>query len=496
MHELISVEDMRAIDASAAHAGVATRTLMENAGRAVADAIMVRFSPRAVAVLCGPGANGGDGWVCARILHEAGWPVAAHTLAPRDALRGDAADAAAHFHGAVHVLGAETPAADLYVDALFGAGLSRPLDGAALHLAQDVPAARIVAVDVPSGLDGDTGAPLGGVAFKAALTVTFVRKKPAHVLAPGRALCGEIVVADIGAPEAMVAARGLRLWENDPSLWLAQYPRPELATHKHARGHAICASGGATRTGAARLAARGALRAGAGLVTVLSPSEALAENAAHLTAIMLRAGDSAEAFTAAAREAHAMVIGPAFGTGNAHWGRLKAVLETSPRCPLVLDADALTLMAPVTHGLTEHDVMTPHVGEFRRAFPGIWSNTPSRIEAARAAAAYARCVVLLKGPDTVIAAPDGRAIVNTRGTPYLATAGSGDVLAGFVGGLIAQGMAAFEAAAASAWLHGVCAESFGPGLVAEDLPEVFPSVIRSLMGETGGARPIGPVSPY
>ncbi len=476
--EIITVAQMRAIDSDAAAAGVSTRRLMENAGRAVAAAIMERFAPRRVAVLCGPGNNGGDGWVAARALAEAGWLVTVHALVGREHLTGDAAEAAAAWSGNVAPLESDIPEADLFVDALFGAGLSRPLEGALERLSQELEPSRVVAIDVPSGYSGDDAEPLGEARFRAALTVTFVRKKPAHVLSPSRNDCGEVIVADIGVPESVVAAQQVHLYENDPSLWTL--PRPKLDAHKHARGHVVVASGGHARTGAARLSASGALRAGAGLVTVLSPSDALAENAAHLTAVMLREATGAEHYAEAARNAHCMVIGPAFGTSDAHYKLLCAAIDASPRAPLVLDADALTVMAPLTRGFTSRDVLTPHVGEFRRAFPGIYGLTPNRIEAARAAAAYARCVVLLKGPDTVVAAPDGRAIVNTTGTPFLATAGSGDVLAGIIGGLIAQGMDSFAAACAGAWMHGRAAQAFGPGLIAEDLPELLPGVLSGL----------------
>lgn len=476
--EIITVEEMRAIDYASAQAGVATHTLMENAGRAVADAIVMRFAQRPTAVLCGPGNNGGDGWVAARALREMGWPVWVETLVPRDSLEGDAATAAAAWEGDTFGLGQSGRTADLFVDALFGAGLSRPLEGEAARLAATLPAAQVIAVDVPSGVNGDDGNPMGDVCFEAAVTVTFVRKKPAHVLMPGRAWCGEVVVADIGAPASVVAERGVRLFENDPSLW--RLPWPEADAHKHERGHVVVASGGHTRTGAARLSAQAVLRSGAGLVTVLSPRDALAEHAVQLTAIMLREATGEASFAEAARTAQAMVIGPAFGTTNAHYKNLLAALAAAPRCPLVLDADAITLLAPLTHGLDAHDVMTPHVGEFRRAFPGIWSGSQNPIDAARAAAAYARCVVLLKGPSTVIAAPDGRAIVNTSGTPFLATAGSGDVLAGLIAGLIGQGMESFEAAAAGAWIHGKAGEAYGPALTADDLPNILHNIFNGL----------------
>ena len=476
IREIVTVEQMRAIDEASAAAGVTM--LMENAGRAVADAIVALYEPRPTAVLCGPGNNGGDGWVAARRLRERGWPVSVHTLAPRENLTGDAAEAAVRWRGETHWIGAAGPDAELFVDALFGAGLTRPLEGEAARLAQVLPAERVVAVDVPSGLDGNSGEPLGEACFRAALTVTFVRKKPAHVLMPGRMFCGEIVLADIGAPEVAIAAQDITLRENDPSLW--SLPWPDADAHKHQRGHVIAASGGRARTGAARLAARAALRIGAGLVTVLSPPDALDENAAQLTAIMVREATDEAAYAEAARAAQAMVMGPAFGTSDTHYKLVCAALEAHPRCPIVFDADAITLFAPITHGFDARDVLTPHVGEFRRAFPGIWSNAESRIDAARAAAAYARCTVLLKGPDTVIAAPDGRAVVNTTGSPFLATAGAGDVLAGFIAGLIGQGMESFGAACAAAWLHGRTADRLGAGLIAEDISENLPSLLKEL----------------
>ncbi|HRP09429.1 MAG TPA: NAD(P)H-hydrate dehydratase [Terricaulis sp.] len=486
--EIITIAQMRAIDAAAAAGGTPTRVLMENAGRAVAEAIMRRWSARRAAVLCGPGDNGGDGWVAARLLRDAGWPVWVESLAERSALKGAAAEAAGGWDGDIYPLG-EGPPAEMSVDALFGAGLSRPLEGVCAQLAAALPAARVVAVDTPSGLHGDSGKPLGDACFKAALTITFVRKKPAHVLEPGRSFCGEIVVADIGVPETLIAAEAPQLWEGDWDRWRATYPWPARGAHKHARGHVVAASGGAGRTGAARLAAHAALRVGAGLVTVLSPPEAMAENAAHLTAIMLREAADAGAYTRAMANAHAGVTGPAFGLERGE--TLKALLA-SPRPPCVLDADALTLLAPLSETLQAGDVLTPHVGEFNRLYPGLLDVSASRIEAARAAAQRAGCVVLLKGPDTIIAAPDGRAAVNASGTPFLATAGSGDVLAGLIAGLIAQGVGGFEAAGLAAWLHGRCGEALGPGLIAEDLAEALPKVLNSLAPEWLRARPEPP----
>lgn len=476
--EIISIADMRAIDARADELGVPTRVLMENAGAAVAAAIQKRWEARPTLVLCGPGANGGDGFVAARKLAEAGWPVRVGFLGVRAELRGDAREAASDWMGWVDDAAVELlEPGVLVVDALFGAGLSRPLNGVAAALAQAARARDVVAVDVPSGLSGD-GAPPEGPVFRADLTVTFVRKKPAHVLEPGRSLCGEVLVADIGAPPQTVDERAVRLWENGPGLWTPPWPGADA--HKHARGHVMVVSGPHGRTGAARLAARAALRAGAGLVTVLSPPSAMRENAAQLTAVMLAEVRDVDAVVEAATGARALVVGPAAGVT----ARTREIVErlASRGATLVLDADALTVAAENPDAFfaacPPHAVLTPHPGEFRRLFPDL-GNLP-RIDAARGAAARAGCVVLLKGPDTVVADPDGRAAVNTSGTPFLATAGSGDVLAGVIAGLAGQGLGAFDAACAGAWLHGRAGEALGPGLIADDLPEALPGVLDAL----------------
>jgi NAD(P)H-hydrate epimerase len=472
---------MRAIDARAAALGAPTRVLMENAGVAVADEIAARFAPRETLVLCGPGMNGGDGFVAARKLAERGFPVRVAMTGVRAALRGDAADAALAFVGFVeeNVDISCLRAGDLVVDALYGAGLSRPLSGADARLGAASRAHDVVAVDTPSGVPGDGAAPAGET-FVAALTVTFIRKKPGHVCMPGRIRCGEIVVADIGAPPGVMDGVLIDTWENSPSLW--RVPAPEWDAHKHRRGHALLVSGPATRTGAIRLAARAALRAGAGLVTILAEQAALGEHAARLDAIMLAELPPAPGdLYARAKESAAVLIGPAAGVNAATREATCALLAAQPRC--VVDADALSVFADAPAVLFEaasaHAVLTPHPGEFARIFPDL-AGVAARIEQARAAAARAGCVVLLKGPDTMIAAPDGRVRINATGTPYLATAGSGDVLAGLVCGLLAQGMPAFDAASAGAWLHGRCGEALGPGLIADDLPEAIPRVLAGL----------------
>ena len=491
--EILTVAQMRAADRAGIAAGtpgvgiapVSSGTvLMRRAGEAAAEAAMARWSRVPVVVLCGPGANGGDGYVVARRLAQAGWEVHTASMA-RASLAGDAAQAASTWTGPDAPLSADSCAgAGLVIDALFGSGLSRPLspEARAPLRAAEKAGIPIVAIDLPSGLGGDAAAPMD-YAPRAALTVTFHRKKPAHVLEPARGYCGEIVVADIGLAEP----EGCRLFENGPGLWAAQFPWPAVESHKHARGSLTVVSGGMTHTGAARLAARGGLRIGAGLVTVLSPPDAVLVNASHLEAVMLQAFSGADQLAEAAGKATAAVIGPAAGVNEAT--RANVLALAGAKAALVVDADGLTVFhqdpQALFMALREGDVITPHPGEFERIFPGLLKSSPERIAAARAAAERAGCVVLLKGPDTVVAAPDGRAAVNTSGAPWLATAGSGDVLAGFIGGLLAQGMQAFEAACAGAWIHGRAGAGFGPGLIAEDLPGLAPGVLAVLVSGAG-----------
>jgi len=475
--KILTCAETAAADRAAIEAGTPGTVLMDRAGKAVGAAIVERFPRQPVVVLCGPGNNGGDGYVAARELRELGWTVRVEALAPPSTA--DAKDAAAKWTGESGPIGGGFERGVLYVDGLFGAGLSRPLEGAALELARGAAdaAGQIVAIDVPSGLSGDAGQPLGGQSFHAALTVTFHRRKIAHALEPGRSLCGEVVVADIG-----LGSVETQLYENGPELWAHKFPWPGPQSHKHARGRLVVVSGEVWKTGAARLAARGGLRIGAGLVTVLSPPAALPENAAQLEAIMLRPFEIDLELETAAANADAAVIGPGAGVGAATRANLLALVRTG--AALVVDADALTTFqdrpGDLFNALDRDDVLTPHPGEFERLFPGLLKKSPHRIDAARKAAKEADSIVLLKGPDTVIAAPDGRTAVNINGSPWLATAGSGDVLAGFIAGLLAQGMESFEAACAAAWIHCECAATHGPGLIAEDLPGLAPAVLSRL----------------
>jgi NAD(P)H-hydrate epimerase len=494
--EILTVEQSFAADRYAAKNGVPFLTLMENAGRAVADEAVKRWSPRKVLVLCGPGNNGGDGLVAARYLKKYGWEVRVAVLGSRANLKGDVAAVAKQWDGSFETIEAGIfRDAELVIDAVFGAGFSRQLEDEAKTIALelndlDIP---VLAVDVPTGLHGDTGRVLGDVAIDADVTVTFFRKKPGHLLMPGRARCGEVVVADIGIPESALDALRPKLFEDTPALWSSSFPWPKDEAHKYDRGHCVVVSGPAHATGAARLAARGALRVGAGLVSVASPTAAVEVNAVELTAIMVKPFEGVEGLARLLEDKrfNSVVLGPGAGVGAETRAMVDRVLAT--QAAAVLDADALTSFKDDPKALylllREPCVLTPHEGEFERIFPGLLRRSSTRIEAARAAAATARCTVLLKGADTVIAAPDGRAAINGHAPPELATAGSGDVLAGMIGGLMAQGVDSFKAAAMAAWLHGEAAYRFGPGLISEDLPEQLPHVLAALKDATHGHPP-------
>jgi hydroxyethylthiazole kinase-like uncharacterized protein yjeF len=488
MLELLTADEMKRADRLTIEGGVPGAVLMENAGHAVADEVSKRFPDAAVvAVLCGPGNNGGDGFVAARHLRERGYRVRLGFNGDPARLPKDAAAMAGHFPGKREPLRKGLVAdADVIVDALFGAGLARPIEGdfAALVDAANACGSPIVAMDVPSGIDGTTGA-VRGTAIRAVATVTFFRLKPGHLLLPGRLHCGAVRVADIGIPDSVLAEVRPNTFVDQPALWLAHYPWPTPEGHKYTRGHAVVVSGPAYSTGAARMAARGALRVGAGLVTVASPRDAIEVNAAQLTAIMVRKADDANGLAEllADRRKNAVLIGPGAGVGERTKAMVLAALAAKPR--VVLDADALTSFAGEADALfaaiaaCEAPVlMTPHEGEFALLFGDIQAD--SKVERTRAAAARSGAVVLLKGADTVVATPDGCACINATTSPWLATAGSGDVLGGMVLGLLAQGMSGFGGASAAVWLHGAAARKFGPGLTAEDLPEMLPAVLRDL----------------
>ncbi len=437
--ELLTPQQMQQADDTC---GIPINTLIDRAGLAVAEEIVRRYGARKTVVLCGPGNKGRDGAVAARHLQSWGWPVS---------------------------IGDDISGAELIIDALYGAGLNRdfPPNLAGAINSAGVP---VISIDVPSGLDGLTGHPRGA-SVKADLTITFFRKKPGHVLFPGRTLCGEVVVRDIGIQTGVLDHKDIRVWENR---------KPQLPTlvadgHKYRRGHALIISGSKFQTGASRLTANAALKIGAGLVTIGGKADALLVHASHLTAVMLAETKTTNDLIKllSDKRINAVCIGPAAAVGPKTTKNVKTVLESG--AAVVLDADAITscssnprlLFNWIEANPNRPVVMTPHEGEFARIFD---SALVSKLERARAAAKLSGAIIILKGADTVIAHPDGRAKINTNAPPNLATAGSGDILAGIVTGLLAQGMQGFEAACAAVWLHGDAANKFGGStFTAEEL---------------------------
>jgi len=479
---LLSVEEMYRADALATKGGVTGIELMEAAGRAVFNAIEGRWDKQPVAILCGPGNNGGDGFVIARLLKEAGWPVRLSLLGDRRALKGNAAFNAGLWEGETEPLSLESlDGLKLVVDALFGAGLARPVDGIARDVIEAINERELdcVAVDIPSGVHGDTGQAMG-VAPRAQVTVTFFCGKPGHWLLPGREFRGDLQIADIGIPETVLGDIQPRTYLNDPSLWLAALPKHELTDNKYQRGHAVII-GGAEMTGAARLAARAARRMGAGLVTITTPPEAFTIYAAEEAGTLIKSVEDQAAFADFLSDPrlNAVLIGPGAGVEKGTRDKVLTVLGMEKAS--VLDADAITVFsddpAALFSAIRSPCVLTPHEGEFGRIFPDV---TGGKLERTREAAKRSGATVLLKGADTVIARPDGEAAINANAPAELATAGSGDVLAGIILGLMAQSLDAFDAARAAAWIHGAAGASAGTGLIAEDLPDALPQVLSGI----------------
>jgi NAD(P)H-hydrate epimerase len=489
MSEILTIAQMYEADKRTIENGLAGAVLMENAGQAVVDAILPRFRPCAVSVLCGPGNNGGDGFVIARLLRAQGWNVRLGLLGNVTDLTGDAALNAEKWQGMVELLSpALIVGADLIVDCIFGAGLSRDITGDIAQLVQvvnDSPAS-VVAVDMPSGVDGASGA-VRGVAIDADLTVTFCRAKPGHYLLPGRGMCGERIVADIGISDETVASLHPDMFVNNPDLWAGHIPWPGISGHKYNRGH-VLALGGAQTTGAIRLASRAARRAGVGLLTVLAEPAALPLYAQDAPGVMVAPIARFEDLMQDCRH-NGVLVGPGAGVGDDTRRRVVYALHCARAC--VLDADALTSFAdePSTlfFAIQGPTVMTPHEGEFSRLFADM---TGDKVVRARAAAKRSGAVIVLKGADTVVAAPDGRVAINDVFAPWLATAGSGDVLAGIIIGLLAQGMPAFEAASMAVWVHGQSGYEFGPGLIAEDIPDALPALLSQLWRGVPGKQGI------
>ncbi|MGH1420375.1 MAG: NAD(P)H-hydrate dehydratase [Hyphomonas sp.] len=476
---IITPQQMLAAEKAAIEAGVDSFDLMKRAGLSAAEFVHQNWPLGRIQVLCGPGGNGGDGFVAAANLVERWRDVRVFCSVPVEQLTGDAAKAAAMWTGEILPLEAALEApTDIVIDALFGTGFSRPLEGAALALAQR--GGVVASIDVPSGIDGLRAIPLGPC-FMATATLTFAALKPAHMLHPAAGACGKVVAADIGV------ATDSSWIENVPSLWMRQMPNPGPLGHKHSRGHMKVLSGGVASTGAARLTARAGLRIGAGLVTVLSPPSALIVNASQLTAVMVSSVADIDAFKRELDSAKSVVVGPGAGVTQGTYDRVIAALESE--ATVILDADALTVFedkpTALFQALRKTDVLTPHIGEFRRLFGDLLEKSDNKIDAVIEAAKQAGCIVLLKGQDTVIADAEGRVVVNNHAASWLATAGSGDVLAGFISGLICQGMEPLLATAMATWVHGEASRRIGAGLISEDLEQQVPNILSALHGEFG-----------
>ena len=484
-YALLTQDAMSALDTLVIQQGTDGLTLMRRAGAAVVSVIESAFpSPASVLVLCGLGKNGGDGFIVAGLLQQKGWTVTCTVIGDVAQLSGPALQARADYPGSLvawspDLLGGCT----LIVDALFGIGLNRPLSAEYEVVIQAVNECRqpVVSIDMPSGIHADTGAALGQ-AICAKTTVTFTRKKPGLLLLPGRIHAGEVIVADIGIEARVVATAITSCAENHPALWQDQVPRFGVEQHKYHHGHALVLGGG-VMTGAARLAARAAQRSGAGLVTVAAPPYATLVYASNLDSVLVHPVTTIEDWCRQVEDPrkNAILLGPGAGVSELLQAQVLAALATGK--PVLLDADALTAFSAqpekLFRALHAQTVLTPHAGEFERLF-GPQREFSDKLSLVARMARLVQCVVLLKGADTVIAAPDGRAVINTNAPPWLATAGSGDVLAGILTGFLAQGVEAFTAACIAVWLHGAAAHDFSPGMIAEDLVTALPNSLAKL----------------
>jgi hydroxyethylthiazole kinase-like uncharacterized protein yjeF len=484
--EIVTAQQMYEADSAAIKSGISGEQLMENAGAAVVRVIKERFAPCHAVILCGSGNNGGDGFVVARILKLEGWQVSLALLGDIGNLKGDAAIAAEKYSGEVIALeDAPIEDADLIIDAIFGIGLKRPADGVVAdiieRIGRNVP---VIAVDIPSGLASNCGDTVG-VAFKADLTVTFTRKKLCHVLYPAKKYCGEVVVVDIGIDDEIISELRPNIFENSPKMWVSSFPFPKDGQNKYDRGHAVVNGGGIKCTGAASLASLSALHAGAGLVTVVCPENAIMVYATKLTAVMVKSVNNSKEFIEfiSDKRRNAVLIGPGNGVDKLTYEYALAALGQKKSC--VIDADAITVFSEkpdeLFASIRSPVILTPHEGEFKRIF----NVEGDKVSRARAAAKISKAVIILKGTDTIIASPDGRVVINTNAPACLATAGSGDVLAGVTLGLLANNMDAFLAACASVWIHGEAAKIAGIGMISESLPSLLPQVLQELYRDCG-----------
>lgn len=485
MFEILSASEMSKTEAAAIADGTPAFQLMQNAGHAVAQEIMSCLEPCETLILCGPGNNGGDGFITAAQLKKNGWPVRVACLAKKSELKGLSAQAAKMWDGPIESLNSNLSVhqTKLIVDAIFGTGFKGGLDPETLTLFEKIKARKIgvVAIDLPSGINASTGAVAAGI-LSAQLTVTFGRKKVAHVLHSSKFLCGRIILSNIGIGDGHVMTAQSSLFENHPALWLRDFPLPTPSSHKYDRGHALI-YGGDHRPGAAILAAMAAQRAGSGVVSFATTPDMHSFYLAARASIMTDSLQDDDALKALLRDERktALVIGCGAGTD----ARLEKSVMTalSFNKAVVLDGDVFTVFKDKTDklfpALHARHVLTPHSGEFERLFPSLQGD---KIAKARAAAKLSGAIVVLKGADTVIAAPDGAAVIQHDSPSVLATAGSGDVLAGLIGGFAAQGMSSFMAASAAVWLHAEAGRKQGLGLVAEDIISNTSQCLNALFG--------------
>ena len=484
--EILNNSQIQAIEEISIKQGISGFQLMENAGKAVAQEVITLLEGRTALVLCGPGNNGGDGYVTARILKNNGIPVRVASLRDPNTLTNDAAKHFALWGGHAEHAGNISIQKEnlLIIDALFGSGLTRPLTNEVLKISQTIAQNNLdcIAIDIPSGVNGNTGNILGG-AIKASKTITFSRPKPGHFLYPGRSFCGKVLVKDIGISDKNIDKIAPQLFINKPKLWQknAKFLHRHWTDHKYTRGHATVISG-KKMPGAARLAAQAARRIGAGLVTITCPPDNFATLSAGEPGTLIKSAPTQKQLMKILndRRQNAILVGPGTGLTKKTNAIVLQVLAMQNKT-IVLDADALSIFEKNPNTLFSAIkmpcILTPHEAEFKRLFP----MQGDRLSAVRKAAKLSGAIIILKGPDTIIASPSGDAAINSNAPPTLATAGTGDVLAGFVLGLLAQNTTPFDAACAAVWLHSEAANKFGNGLIAEDLPKMLPSVITSLV---------------
>lgn len=462
---LYTIDQIKQAEKLTKDAGVEEIDLIERAGRGIAEFIANRFDRRPVVFLCGPGSNGSDGFIAANILDRAGWNVRVYCSKPVVMMEGVTAQAAKMWTGDIEML-SEIVLDDDYivVDAVLGSGLNRALPS---EITETFNAVRqedvtVVAVDVPTGLRSDLT--VDPNTLKANYTITTTRPRIEHVLQPGAQYCGRIHVIDIGINPTTFAGMDVSAHLNSPELWSHYWRVPDSHTHKYIRGH-VGILGGSELIGASRLAVSGAMRSGAGLGTIVTTKEAAkVYQAVVAPEVMVRGFDNAKEAADKMQERHVSVclIGPGADESLSMEDLARECAEHDMQ--VVLDGDALGNV-PLEYAT----VITPHDGEFARMFPDL-VDIPNKLDRAKKAAAKANCIVVLKGMDTIIASPDGRAYVNNKASPWLSTAGSGDVLAGSVAGCLAQKLPPFEAACSAVWIHGTASLKLSPGMVASELP--------------------------